>query len=191
MRAVRIVAFMAGVACMTSSLGAQALPSGPVSHGVLSFDGHGTGGDFTGTTQVVSGAMEGGPTLADVRGHVEAPVQTLVTGNDHRDRDLNSSMESTKYPNIRFDLKTVRVTQEHGDSSSVVLGGDFTIHGVVQAVELNAVVLRRADAVEVRASAPLNLKDYKIGGLKKMLGILSMDENITVHVDVTFTPGGT
>ncbi len=176
--------------CAGTVLHAQ-VPSGTVSHGVLSFDGHGTPGDFTGTTQVVSGAMEGGATLADVRGHVEAPVQTLVTGNDHRDRDLNSSMESAKYPTIRFDLKTVQVVEEHTDSTSVLLGGDFTIHGVVQPVELKAVVLRHDGAIEVRASTPLNLKDYKIGGLKKMLGILTMDEMIKVHIDVTFAPGGT
>ena len=42
--------------------------------------------------------MTGGPTLADVRGFVEAPVNTLVTGNGKRDKDLNKSMESDKYP---------------------------------------------------------------------------------------------
>lgn len=186
----RIAVFLATGLYLTTPLAAQAVASGPVSRGTLSFDGHGTGGDFVGRTDSVSGAMENGATLADVRGHVEALVHTLLTGNDHRDRDLNSSMESTKYPTIRFDLKTVRVTQEVGDSASVVLGGDFTIHGVVQPAELKAVVVRRGETVEVRASTPLNLKDYKIGGLKKMLGILSMDEMITVHVDVTFSAGG-
>jgi hypothetical protein len=40
--------------------------------------------------------------------------------------------------------------------------------------------------VRVMASTPLNLKDYQIGGLSKMLGVLKMSENITVHIDVTF-----
>jgi hypothetical protein len=38
----------------------------------------------------------------------------------------------------------------------------------------------------VRSDFPLNLKDYKIGGLSKMMGMLRMYEDITVHVDVTF-----
>jgi hypothetical protein len=46
--------------------------------------------------------------------------------------------------------------------------------------------LIRNDGVRVLAGFPLNLKDYRIGGLSKMLGILRMDEHITVHVDVDF-----
>lgn len=164
----------------------QAVPDGTVTEGTLSFDGKATAGDFTGTTHTVSGSMTGGPTLADVRGFVEAPVNTLVTGNDKRDRDLNKSMESDEYPAIRFELKTVQVHAERGDSVDAVLGGDFIIHGVTQAVELPAVVVRHAQGVTVDSSFPLNLKDYKIGGLSKLLGILKMNEHITVHVAVTF-----
>jgi hypothetical protein len=32
----------------------------------------------------------------------------------------------------------------------------------------------------------VNLKDYRIGGLSKALGILKMHEDIVVHVDVSF-----
>jgi hypothetical protein len=32
----------------------------------------------------------------------------------------------------------------------------------------------------------VNLTDYQIGGLSKMLGVLKMDEHIVVHVDVRF-----
>jgi hypothetical protein len=40
----------------------------------------------------------------------------------------------------------------------------------------------------VRSDFPLNLKDYRIGGLSKMLGMLKMSEEIEVHVDLTFAP---
>ena len=72
----------------------QPMPDGTVTAGTLSFDGKATAGDFTGTTHTVTGSMTGGATLADVRGFVEAPVNTLVTGNGKRDKDLNKSMES-------------------------------------------------------------------------------------------------
>ena len=164
----------------------QPIPNGAVTEGTLSFDGKATAGDFTGITHTVSGSMTGGPSLADVRGFVEAPVNTLVTGNGKRDKDLNKSMESDQYPSIRFELKTVQVQGERGDSVDVVLGGDFIIHGVTQAVELPSVVVRHAETVSVHSTFPLNLKDYRIGGLSKLLGILKMDEHITVHVDLTF-----
>jgi len=168
----------------------QAVPHGVVREGTLSFDGKATAGDFTGTTHTVTGTMTGGPTLEGVRGFVEAPVNTLVTGNDRRDRDLNKSMESGEYPAIRFDLKNVKVQAERGDTADALLGGDFTIHGVTQAVELPAVLIRHAEAISVRSTFPLNLKDYRIGGLSKLLGMLKMDKMIIVHVDVTlgFSP---
>jgi polyisoprenoid-binding protein YceI len=164
----------------------QAVPNGTVTEGTLSFDGKATAGDFTGVTHTVTGEMTGGATLADVRGFVEAPVSTLVTGNEKRDKDLNKSMESERYPAIRFDLKTVQVGSERGDSTDATLGGDFIIHGVTQAVELPAVVARHASSIDISSSFPLNLKDYRIGGLSKFLGIFKMNEHIVVHVSVTF-----
>ena len=53
-------------------------------------------------------------------------------------------------------------------------------------VKSPAVVVRHAESVTVDASFPLNLKDYKIGGLSKFLGIFKMDEHIVVHVYATF-----
>jgi hypothetical protein len=38
----------------------------------------------------------------------------------------------------------------------------------------------------VRGATPLNLKDYKIGGLSKGLGLFKMHEEIVVHVDLVF-----
>ena len=164
----------------------QPVPNGTATAGTLSFDAKATAGDFTGTTNSVTGSMTGGATLTDVRGFVEAPVNSLVTGNGKRDKDLNKSMESDSFPTLRFDLKTVQVHAERGDSADVVLGGDFVIHGVTQAVELPAVVVRAGETITVDSSTPLNLKDYRIGGLSKFLGVLKMNEHIVVHIHVEF-----
>ena len=164
---------------------AQPVPSGTVAEGTLSFDGRASAGDFTGTTSSVTGEMKGGDGLDAVRGWVEAPVATLKTGNDRRDRDLNKSMESDKYPAMRFDLDGVTAGGT-GDSVPATLKGRLTIHGMERAVELPASVVLGADNVRVHSDFPLNLKDYKIGGLTKLMGMLRMYEDIKVHVDVTF-----
>jgi polyisoprenoid-binding protein YceI len=156
-----------------------------VAEGTLSFDGRASAGDFTGTTSSVTGEVKGGDGLDAVRGWVEAPVATLKTGNDRRDRDLNKSMESDKYPTMRFDLDSVTAGGT-GDSLPATLKGRLTIHGVERAVELPASVVLGADNVRVHSDFPLNLKDYKIGGLTKLMGMLRMYEDIKVHVDVTF-----
>ena len=168
------------------ALAQEPIPSGPIREGTLSFDGHATAGDFTGTTTTVSGEMTGGVDLASVRGWVEAPVITLVTGNGKRDKDLNKSMESEKYPTIRYDLAAVVPGEVRGDTATVTLDGYFLLHGVKQHAAIPATVLFLPDGIRVRGETPLNLKTYKIGGLSKMLGMLKMHEEIMVHLDLTF-----
>lgn len=162
------------------------LPSGTLRTGSLSFDGHATVGDFTGTTTSVTGEMTGGATLASVRGWVEAPVRSLVTGNARRDRDLNKSMESDRFPAIRYELAEVFPGEMRGDTVAVTLHGFFLIHGVKQPAIIPATVVLLPDGVWVRGEIPLSLKSFQIGGLTKMLGLLKMHDGILVHLDLNF-----
>lgn len=163
-----------------------AVADGQLTQGVLSFNGRATVGDFTGTTSTLSGRMTGGSGLSAVRGWVEALVNTLKTGNGRRDRDLNKSMESEKFPNLRFDLSSVTPGVSRGDSTAVTLGGAFTIHGVKREVTMPATVVSEAGGIRLRSTFPMNLTDYEIGGLSKMLGLLKMHPDIVVHVDLLF-----
>ena len=45
---------------------------------------------------------------------------------------------------------------------------------------------RHADTTRVTSTFPLNLGDYQIGGLTKMLGLLRMDSKIQVRADLRF-----
>ena len=166
----------------------DSIPPAQVREGTLSFDGHATVGDFTGVTTEVSGRITGGRSLAEVRGWVEAPARSLRTGNAKRDRDMYKSLEVDKFETIRFDLDRALPGVAYGDSVVTTFFGQFTIHGVTRPDSFPASVVFRDGAIRVRADLPLNLKDYKIGGLSKMLGILKMHERIEVHVDVTFQP---
>lgn len=164
----------------------QASPAAPVAvvqSGTLGFSAHATVGDFTGSTTTIRGAVTGD--LTDARGWVEAPVATLVTLNDHRDRDLRASMEVEKYPTMRFTLARATGAPPNG-AAAIVLHGALTIHGVTRDVDLPATVERSGDTIHVTSAFPLDLRDYRIGGLKKMLGLLRMDPNILVHVDLRF-----
>ena len=176
-------------ASMGSAQTTRSIPDGRITSGTLSFDGRATAGDFVGTTSAVSGQLTGASDVAGVRGWVEAPVNTLKTGNGKREKDLNKSMESDKFPVLRFEL--ARVTRAGGtaDSLGVILHGTLAIHGVTREVELPGTVQLSQSAARVRTDFPLNLKDYRIGGLSKMLGMLKMYENIEVHSDLVFQLG--
>ena len=164
----------------------QTLTSGRVREGELSFDGHATTGDFVGATTTVSGELTGGPDLTGIRGWVEAPVATLKTGNGHRDRDLNSSMETGRYPTMRYDLLGVTPGPLTPDGQQVTLQGRLTIHGITRDEQLTATIRPGEGTVRLTTSFQLDLADYHVGGLKKMLGLLRMERQIQVHVDVTF-----
>jgi polyisoprenoid-binding protein YceI len=177
-------------AVLSAPVGAQTeqpLADAELRSGTLSFVGHATGGDFVGSTTTVSGAVTGDG--APTRGWVEAPVATLVTHNQRRDRDLQASMEVDRYPTMRFDLlgaTTVSSGNDQSDTLTVLLRGNLAVHGVTHAVDLQATVARTADTVHVTAAFPLDLADYHIGGLSKAFGLLRMQRQIEVRVDLRF-----
>ena len=182
----QICTSLAALLWATAALAQGPVPAARLAHGTLSFDGHATLGDFVGTTDSVRGAMTGGAGLAAVRGWVEGQVAMLATGNGRRDRDLRKSMEVDSFPLMRFDLTAVEPGATQGDSILVTLHGRLTIHGVTRDVDLAARAWLAPDTIRLRTDFPLNLKDYHIGGLSKMLGVLKMHENIEVHVDLVF-----
>ena len=165
-----------------------AIPPMRLASGTLSFDGYATVGDFTGTTTTVTGEMTGGESLGAVRGWVESPVQTLDTGDGKRDKDLNKSMESNRHPAMRFVLVEVRPVSGPADTAAVRLQGKLTLHGVTRDVTVPGRVWNEGEALRLRSDFPLDLGDYEIRGLTKMLGMLRMQEGIDVHVDLTFAP---
>lgn len=167
----------------------RTFPVGHVASATLSFDAKATLGDFTGTTNSVTGAMTATTELRAVRGWVEAPVSTLKTGNGLRDKDLLKAMEAEAHPLMRFDLESVSIQSESADSAQVTLFGTFTIHGTKREVAVPANLYFQPDGIRVKSDIPMNVKDYRVTKLSKMLGAFKMNENIMVHIDVVFAPG--
>ena len=186
---VLIVALLAVGAA--ASLSAQRpVPSSTAVTGRLSYDGHGTFGSFVGTTDSVVGRLNGAADLARVSGYVAARAGTLVTGNGKRDRDQWSSLQVDSFPFIRYDVDSLSVGAATGDTLAVVLHGRFEIHGVTRAVELPSRLLLTGRAAHLVAETPLDLRDYRIGGLTKFFGALKMNPAIVVHIDITFVLAG-
>jgi len=178
------VLLVAGV--QAAPLAAQEVLSTARVSGELAFDGEATLGDFTGITDSLTGLLVGGASPDAVRGHVEAPVATLRTGNGKRDRDMRKSLEADRFPMMRFDLDAVAAGAADGDSIPVTLRGRFTIHGITRTEAVPGWAWITPERVRFRGRLPMNLKDYQIGGLSKMLGLLKMDPGVVVRIDVTF-----
>lgn len=171
---------------MVSTLSAQAVPDRLQVSGTLAFDAEATLGDFTGTTSIVAGLIRGADAPAGVKGHVTSPARSLKTGNGKRDRDMYKSLETDRYHSLRFDLDSVLVGPHSGDSLGVALEGRFTIHGVTRQVVIPGWAWLGGDVTRFRGQVLLNLKDYRIGGLSKFLGVFKMHELIVVRIDLEF-----
>ena len=96
-------------------------------------------------------------------------------------------MESSKYPNIRFELSGVTPRGGTADSVAAMLHGALLIHGVTRKVDCPPRYISRVTRPGCESDFPLSLKDYRIGGLSKMLGVLKMYDDIEVHVDLLFS----
>lgn len=167
-------------------LAAQAIHNAQLSSGKLAFDGRGTLGPFTGTTVFVKGQLAGAESITAIRAWVEAPTRSLVTGNGKRDHDMYQSLEVEKYPTMRFDLDRVDAAGATGDSVAVTLHGRFTIHGRTRAADVPGWAWLAERSIRFRGSLPMDARDYAIGGLSKMLGILKMDPRLMVRIEVVF-----
>lgn len=173
-------------AAVVAGLPAQVIHDAPLTHGTLAFDGRATLGAFTGITSAVKGQLVGAATLAAVSGWVEAPTKSLVTGNGKRDRDMYQSLEVEQHPTMRFDLERVVAAGLQGDSIAVTLHGTFTIHGKSRVAEVPGWAWIRSGATRFRGTLSMDVRDYGVGGLSKMLGVLKMDPKITVRIEVVF-----
>src|SRR5919204_1574195 len=131
------------------SVVARPVPEAVLREGTLSFDGRATVGRFVGETRTVTGRVRAAADLRHARGWVEAPVRSLATGNSRRDRDLNLSMESDRYPTLRYDLTGVTTRADGRDGIDAVLHGTLTAHGVTRAVDVPVLIVPAADAITV------------------------------------------
>ena len=164
------------------------VPDAILRTGTLSFTGRSTLGSFVGTTSTVRGELQGNGHVANARGWVEATVATLSTKNDHRDRDLRSTLEVDQFPTMRFDLMSVTLESSATppDSVRAALNGRLTIHGVARDVSIPATLVISRDTIDVAGGFPLDLADYRVGGLTRFLGALRMQRNIEVSFRLRF-----
>jgi polyisoprenoid-binding protein YceI len=99
---------------------------------------------------------------------------------------MAGSLEPEKYPKLRFDLDSVVPGEAHGDSTEVTLHGRLMLHGQTRSGHIPGWAWPGVTGARFRGAVALNVKDYGVGGLSKMLGMLKMNEMIMVRMDVKF-----
>ncbi|HEY0970138.1 MAG TPA: YceI family protein [Gemmatimonadales bacterium] len=184
------VAWCGALSLAVRDLAAQAVPDARVASGTVGFEADATVGDFEGESSEVSGEVTGGPTPAAVRGWVAFPARSLRTGIGLRDRDMWKSLEADRHPEIRLEITRVAVEGVRGDTVLARVDGTLTVRGVARPVSSPVAAVRTADGFHVSGRFPIDLREWKIGGLRRMLGTLRVDPEVVVKFDLRLVGGG-
>ena len=125
-----------------------------------------TFGTVKGTASAFHGVIDAVPLHSgawDVRSRIVVPAGGMRTENRRRDRRMRAILETNRFPEIVFELRefTGDVSSvKPGESLSVQVAGDLTVHGRSARVQLPVDVYVFPDHVEVAGSFPLNWKEY-------------------------------
>lgn len=169
----------------------QAVPDARVVEGLLAFDAHASVGDFGGETRAVTGEVRGGASPGDVRATVRTEAASLRTGIGARDGHMRESLDAEHHPEIRLVVEEVEATGTAGDTVLTRVRGTLTIRGISRPVTIPVTAVRQGSGFVVRSSFPVDLRDYEVTGLRRMLGMLRVDPMVTVRAELTFQPAGT
>ena len=119
---------------------------------------------------------------------IEVDMASVATDEPPRDAYFRGdALEVGTYPTATFAL-TSPVELPAG-SADVELAGDLTIHGVTQAVTVEAQVGPTADGVQVVGSVPITFSDFDVEA--PSLGFVTVDDagSVEFGLDLVPTPG--
>jgi polyisoprenoid-binding protein YceI len=139
-----------------------------------------------GRTESVSGAvvvLDG--MLAEASIVVE--VDTMTSEDSARDAFFRRALDTTNFPQARFELSEPVDVSEIGESAAratVVASGMMTMHGVTQAVTATLEVQRTPDGIEVVGQVPVVLSDYGLSA--PALGWVVVQPEGTVEIRLLF-----
>ncbi|HEX5832050.1 MAG TPA: YceI family protein [Gemmatimonadaceae bacterium] len=165
---------------------APAVRSARVTSGTLAFDARARVGDFSGTTQEVTGEVRGAATADGATGWVSFPAASLRTGNGRRDRDMRKSLEADQHPEIRLDVSRITPLATRGDTVDVLLDVTLTVKGIGRPLQVPATVVILPSAYRVTSQFPIDAREWGLKGLSRLLGMLSVDPRMTVRAALEF-----
>lgn len=132
----------------------------------------------TGTLEIAQGTLESAA--------IEVDMASVSTDSGNRDAYFrDTALETDQFPTATFVL-TNPVELEAG-ASTATLSGDLTVHGVTQAVSLEAQIAVEGDRAEVVGSIPVTFSDF--GVTAPSLGFVKVEDTGSIEVDLFLTEG--
>jgi polyisoprenoid-binding protein YceI len=121
---------------------------------------------------------------------VRADSLTVVDNISDKDRrDIETDMrekvlETTKYPEIVFDVASVSANQSEGSQTGVTLNGQLSLHGVTRPQKVPATLAVTGDMLRAFGEFFLRQSDYNIKPVSAVAGGLKVKDEVKFTFDI-------
>ena len=164
------------VQCPAGWLAAQAVTPAPLRSADITFAMRATKvNDFVGRVDSGVQARFSGADLSNVTGSIEFRVRDMNTGIGLRNTHMRNAMRADSFPAIRFEVVGFIPGTTQGDTVHGMFQGPLTIHGVTHTIRATGWVLPRGTTTEVRATFPVDMREYGIEPPTRFLGAIRVD----------------
>lgn len=148
-------------------------------------------GDFSGATEGVTGELrlDPGNIPLGVAGSVSAAATKFRTGNDRRDSDLKTTLETDRYGEIRFSAEEVKSSFPSlapGADVTLRISGMLRIRGVERATTWTGRARLEGGRIWVRGETDLRLTDFGITPPRKFF--LAVGDTVRAGFDLRLAP---
>ncbi|WP_293302943.1 YceI family protein [Pedobacter sp. UBA4863] len=114
---------------------------------------------------------------------LDAAVTAFSSGNNLMDRDYRNMMNYRVYPNISIALNKINFVKNYNNDNGTALATvDITIAGEKRTDTLQFNYNKLKGIYRCSSSHPISLRDYKIKPLKKMMGLISLKDQLMVDM---------
>ena len=114
---------------------------------------------------------------------LDAEVTAFSSGNNLMDRDYRNMMNYRVYPNISIALNQINFIKNYTDDNGTALATvEITIAGEKRTDTLKFNYSKNKGIYRCSSSHQISLRDYKIKPLKKMMGLISLKDQLTVDM---------
>lgn len=133
---------------------------------------------------------EGGQTVTFTDTKLRIPSSRFDCGNRIMNKDMFETLKGDKYPNIQIELlDAVQVGGKELDESSnwtpMKATTAITIAGIRKVVKMDVQGKKIAqNRYQFKGNKGLNLSDYSLDPPSPMMGLVKVDDVITIHLDL-------
>lgn len=117
---------------------------------------------------------------------VNLKSESLKSGKSGMDSNAYKALESRQYPDIGFNLKSIKSISKKDGHFLVEAEGTLTIAGVSRTMRTQARAFLSGKTIKFSGSKTFKMSDFQITPPTALMGTVKTGDEITINFDLTF-----